>query len=83
MTDLSFPPQSILKRSALATGTPSIDFGVMNRMRRSFKLPWQPKPFQAEAVELYGWRQRAGYYAEVGTGKTGMSTFAAICQCLG
>ncbi|MFO1380818.1 MAG: hypothetical protein U1F63_10765 [Chitinivorax sp.] len=83
MTDLSFPPPFILKRSALETGTPSIDFGVMNRMRRSFKLPWQPKPFQAEAVELYGWRQRAGYYAEVGTGKTGMSTFAAICQCLG
>lgn len=78
MTDLNFPPLSILKRSALETGTPPVDFGVMERVRRSFKLPWQPKPFQAEAVELYGWRQRAGYYAEVGTGKTGMSTFAAM-----
>lgn len=82
MTDLGFPPLSILKRSALETGTQPVDFGVMNRVRRSFKLPWQPKPFQAEAVELYGWRQRAGYYAEVGTGKTGMSTFAAMFQRL-
>ena len=61
MTDLSSPTvHSEAQRPE--TGTPSIDFGVMNCMRRSFKLPWQPKPFQAGSRRTCIGVSRAGYY---------------------
>ena len=47
MTNLNLPPLSILKRSALETGVLPVDFGIIDSVRRSFKLPWQPKPLPA------------------------------------
>lgn len=71
-------PDSILKRSKLDASDCWYD--IMGQVGHIHKLPYTPTPYQVEVVERYGWRLRAGYFAEVGTGKTGMSTFSALYQ---
>ena len=71
-------PDSILKRSKLDASDCWYD--IMGQVGHAHKLPYTPTPYQVEVVERYGWRLRAGYFAEVGTGKTGMSTFSALYQ---
>lgn len=71
-------PDSILKRSKLDANDCWYD--IMGQVGHAHKLPYKPTAYQVEAVERYGWRLRSGYFAEVGTGKTGMSTFSALYQ---
>lgn len=47
---------------------------------KHYKLPFEGYPFQIDVVNELAGNDQAGYYAEVGTGKTYMSTMSALYQ---
>lgn len=51
---------------------------ALDRVLERYPLPFQPHAFQAESVLELAPRDRAGLYAEVGCGKTVMSTLLAL-----
>lgn len=55
---------------------------VIETVKQRFTMPFDLFPYQAEAVEEYAPIPRAGVYAEVGTGKTPMSTWIALFNLL-
>lgn len=50
----------------------------VDRVLEKYTLPFELKPYQVNAINDLAWVPRQGYYAEVGLGKTVMSTVAAL-----
>lgn len=55
---------------------------VVDSVNEHFKLPFQPWPFQADAINNLAPLKRSGWYAEPGCGKTLMCTIASLYQRL-
>lgn len=51
---------------------------VMSKVTAKFPLPFEPFDYQCEAVQTFCETDRAGLYADPGTGKTMMSTVIAL-----
>ena len=49
-------------------------------VKQHYKLPFECYPFQQDVINNLALNDQAGYYAEVGTGKTVMSTASALYQ---
>ena len=81
--DVALPalkPKQKKKMSAQLASSPN--YSVVAEVSETYKLPFPPFDFQAEALEDLAGLDRTGWYAEPGCGKTYMSTVAALYKTL-
>ncbi len=53
-----------------------------SRVKASYTMPFDLYPYQVETVDMLAHRPAAGYYLDVGTGKTAASTASALYKFL-
>lgn len=54
--------------------------GPYEIVKANFTLPFELYPYQQDAVNELGWLEKAGYYLDVGCGKTATSTVSALLK---